>query len=295
MTTSRRNFIRNSALVSAGMLVYGKTASGSSPQAGNLLKEIGVCTSVKNSALFAGAGFSYIEETVRGFLVPQSDEKAFEENLALAKISKLPVTACNSFLPGDLKSTGADAVHDEILKYSETAFRRAKKVGINIIVFGSGGSREIPGGFSRTKAEDQFVELGKRMADIAGKYGVVVVVEPLNKKECNFINSVAEGGELVKRIDHPNVRLLADIYHMLVEDEGPESLVEYGDLLRHIHIAEKEGRTPPGVHGEDFIPYFKALKKAGYKGRMSVECRWKNQTLEAPAALTTLRDQIKKV
>ena len=130
------------------------------------------------------------------------------------------------------------------------------------------------------------------MGDQAGKYNVIVSLEPLNSGECNFINSVAEGGELVRRIGHPNFRLLADIYHMKVEDESPENLIAYGDLLYHTHIAEEQDRAAPGVNHEDFTPYFIALKKAGYTGRMSIECRWKNQEEEAQKALQTLREQI---
>ncbi|HYW95456.1 MAG TPA: sugar phosphate isomerase/epimerase family protein [Bacteroidales bacterium] len=291
MTTTRRTFLKNSVLTGAGMFLY-KGAFGNRPEKKPFLEHIGVCTSVTNSPYLAEAGFSYIEEGVQGFLVPQLDEKAFEEKLKLAEDAVLPVEACNSFLPGEMKCTGPEAVPDQILKFAETAFRRAKIAGVNTIVFGSSRSRNIPGGFPREKAEEQFAELGKRMADIAGRYNVVISLEPLNTRETNFINSVAEGGELVKIISHPNFRLLADIYHMMVEDESPENLITYGDLLYHTHIAEKEGRMAPGVKGEDFRPYFEALKKAKYYGRMSIECRWKDQKAEAPVALAAIRKQL---
>jgi hydroxypyruvate isomerase len=45
------------------------------------------------------------------------------------------------------------------------------------------------------------------MAPIAARYDVVVVLEPLNKKECNLINSVFEGGVIVEEVNHPNFRL----------------------------------------------------------------------------------------
>ncbi len=291
MITTRREFIRFTALTGVGLLVEGVSGFGRDRGFRKFPLRIGVCTSLSNNRLFAEAGYAYIEEGVSHFLVPESDEEAFMKNLELANASRLPVEACNSFLPGKMKSTGNDAVPGDILKFAETAFRRAEMAGIKTIVFGSGGSRSIPDGFSKSDAEKQFVELGKRMGDLAGKYNVVVSLEPLNTKECNFINSVAEGGELVKRINHPNFRLLADIYHMLMEDESPDHLVEYGDLLYHIHIAEKENRAAPGVNGEDFSMYFDALKKAGYKSRMSIECRWKDQEKEAALAIQAIKNQ----
>ncbi|HBL74667.1 MAG: xylose isomerase [Bacteroidetes bacterium GWF2_42_66] len=290
MNQSRRTFLKSSLAV-AGIFSVSDAFSSMGSQSG-FLKNIGVCTSVTNSEILKKYGYSYIEEGVRNFLVPSESEDKFSEQLALAGKSKLPVTACNSFLPGNLKSVGKEAVHTEILKFAETAFRRAKITGVKIIVFGSGGSRAIPEGFPREKAKEQFINLCSQMGPIAAKYDVIVVIEPLNKKECNFINSVSEGGEIVKAVKHPNIQLLADLYHMKMDDEGPESILKYGKLLRHVHIAEKEGRAAPGTHREDFRPYFEALKKVRYKGNISVECKWENFEAQIPLVIKAIQEQI---
>lgn len=259
------------------------------------LADLGVCTGWDKATMLSEKGFSYIEAGVRWALVPEQPTEEFTANFEAMKESPLPVRACNSFIPGNLKSVGPEADHEKLLAYADTAFRRARMVGIETIVFGSGGSRGIPEGFPREEARSQFIELCKAMGPIAEKYDVVVVLEPLNTKEVNFINSVAEGGEIVREIDHPNVRLLADIYHMMMEDEGPESITEYGDLIRHTHIAEKEGRAAPGTHGEDFTPYLKALKDVGYKGRMSIECRWENMEAQAGPAIEHIKKQLETI
>lgn len=193
---------------------------------------------------------------------------------------------------GSLKSVGPDVIHPQILEFARKAFRRAQKAGIEIIVFGSGGYRSIPDGFSYEEATGQFISLLKQMAPIAGEYNVTIVREPLRSGETNFINTVTEGAGIVKKVNHPNFRLLADIYHMLMEDEGQESIINNADLLDHVHIAEKEERSIPGTHGEDFTPYFEALKEAGYQGRISIEGRWQNMGTQAPVALETLKRQI---
>jgi sugar phosphate isomerase/epimerase len=253
---------------------------------------IGVCTSIDNNELLFNAGYSFIEESVRNFLVPMNSDDEFAENLKKLESSELSVEACNLFLPGSLKSVGKEADHDKIASYAETAFRRAKEAGVGIIVFGSGGSRRIPEGFSPEQARNQFISLGKILGPIAGQYGVTIVLEPLNKRECNFINSVSEAGELVKEIDHPNFLLLADIYHMNMDDEGPESIVKYGHLIRHVHIAEEVDRAAPGTHNEDFRPYFEALNKVNYNGRISVECRWESMENQASIAIEAIRSQL---
>jgi len=156
----------------------------------NFSPKLGVCTSIKNHEIVAEAGFDYIEEGVRRFLIPTKSEEEFEKNLAILKESTIPIIACNGFLPGSLKSTGSDIHHEEILMFAETAFRRAEIAGIKIIVFGSSGSREIPEGFDRYIAHEQFVNLLSRMGPIAEKHNVTVVIEPLRLGECNFINRV---------------------------------------------------------------------------------------------------------
>jgi sugar phosphate isomerase/epimerase len=292
MNTSRRNFLRYSAVLGTGILFRPYNSFGITREAAKFLEKIGVCTAISNNGILAAAGYSYVEESVRSFLVPAEDEAAFQSKMALLKDSKIPVEACNNFIAGGLKSVGPAAVHDDILKFAETAFRRAQIAGVKTIVFGSGGSRSIPEGFSRDEAREQFIALCKKMGPLAGKYDVVISLEPLNKGECNFINSVAEGGEIVKAVNHKNFLLLADLYHMLRDKEGPENIIKYKEYLYHTHIAENIGRSAPGVNKEDFTPYFKALKEAGYNGRMSIECSWKNLSEQAGPALQEMKRQL---
>ena len=51
----------------------------------------------------------------------------------------------------------------------------------------------------------------------------------------------------------------------------------------------------PGVEGDDFRPYFKALKAIGYEGGISIECNWKNFAEELPKAQRVLREQLKSI
>jgi sugar phosphate isomerase/epimerase len=295
MRTTRRHFIKSSAFLGTGVLFKPCNPLEIAEEAEKFLEKIGVCTGISNNGILASAGFSYIEEAVRNFLVPAEDESVFQGKCALLKESSLPIEACNNFIPGNLKSVGPAAAHDDILQFAETAFRRAEVAGVKTIVFGSGGSRAIPEDFSREKAREQFVNLCKRMAPVAEKYHVIVSLEPLNSQECNFINSVAEGGGIVEAVNHKNIRLLADIYHMLRENESPSNISRYSHFLCHTHIAENAGRSAPGVNKEDFTAYFKALKDAKYQGRMSIECSWKSLEEQAGPALKTIRGQLSTI
>jgi sugar phosphate isomerase/epimerase len=252
---------------------------------------LGVCQKVENSQLVSTLGFDYIECGVENLLAPTKPEEVFQANLELIHKNGLKLYACNSFIPATLKSVGPDAVPDKILEFAKTSFQRAKIAGIKIIVFGSGASRKIPDGYDRQKARDQFIDLLKKIGPIAKVYDVTIAIEPLRSQETNFINTVKEGCEIARAVNHKNIRVLADFYHMTSEGETAESIVQAGNLLVHCHVAEKEKRAAPGTTNESFVSFFKALRQINYKGRISIECGWTNFEKEAPVAIKALRSQ----
>lgn len=256
--------------------------------------QLGLCTSSSaNAALLARSSLAYVEENVQSFLMPRdADEAAWQARLASAKACGKPILAANCFLPGDLPCVGPVVDRAAIRSWAVTAFTRARQAGIQRIVFGSGGSRRIPEGFDRAKARAQFVDLLRELGPLAAAQGVTIVVEPLNSGECNFINSVDEGAGIVRDAATPGVRLLADIFHMLRDNEGPESILRAGDLLAHAHVAERAQRTAPGVAGEDFLPYLRALLAIGYQGGLSIESGWHDLDSQLEAALGVLRSQL---
>ncbi len=256
--------------------------------------QLGICAGPDVAPSVKDAGVDYLEVNVQGYLKPRDDDAAFSPNLEAAKASLIPVRAANCFLPGDLPSTGPDVDRDAICQWSAVAFERATKVGIEAIVFGSGGSRQLRDGETPADELPAFVELLKLIGPIAHDHNVTVVIEPLRRAECNFINTLAEGAEAVEKADHPNVRLLADFYHMLNNEEDPADVGKYGHLLNHCHFAEKTNRTPCGVDGDDFRPFLKGLASSGYNSRLSFEGRWPDggPQQHAAAVITEMRKQL---
>jgi sugar phosphate isomerase/epimerase len=256
--------------------------------------KIGLCAPVENASALVKAAFDYVEENVQNFLIPEESDAAFAAKLDAAKRAELPVLAANCFIPSGLKCTGPAVDRERLERYAETAFRRAQQVGIRFIVFGSGGSRQIPDGFDRAQAQAQFISLAKSIAPVAERHGVTIVVEPLNKKECNFINSLADGAAVVEAVNHPHLRLLADFYHMSMEGESPDEIVRHGRWLAHAHVAELADRMAPGTKGEDFGPYLRALKKINYGGAISYECGWRDFPEQAAESLKGFRAQLRE-
>ncbi|MDR0724700.1 MAG: sugar phosphate isomerase/epimerase [Prevotellaceae bacterium] len=257
--------------------------------------EFGVCTKLSNYQMLSVVGYDFVEESVGGFLVPDKPDSVFRNILEEQRKTGAKVVSCNVFFPGHLKMVGETTMHEELLARGETALKRAQIVGMSYIVLGSGRSRYVPEGYSREKARQQFVDFCQKLAPIAQKYNIVIVIEPLNSGETNLINTVAEGAQIVESVNHPNIQLLCDIYHMMRENEPEENIATYGKYIRHCHIAEKEGRTAPGTEQGDFTPYFAALKKIGYKGGLSIEGRWENLKEQAPSALAYMKQQFESL
>lgn len=292
---SRREFVK-SAAVMAGLSAFAVEDLWGGVQRKDKIIPLGVCTSYSNAGLLRDLGYSFVEEGVGRFLIP--DEKSggdaqYEKNVALLKSVGLPIQSYTGFFPGNLKSVGPELHHEAILQRTELALQRAKEVGSKNIVFGSGASRRIPEGFDKETAKQQHIALSKKMAPLAEKYRVTITIEPLNTTETNFVNSLADGAEIVTAVNSPWFQLLCDIYHMKKDNEGPEQIIKYGKLIKHCHIAEKANRTAPGVEGDDFRPYFKALKKIKYKDGMSLECRWKDFDSEIKNAIGVIQTQWK--
>jgi sugar phosphate isomerase/epimerase len=176
------------------------------------------------------------------------------------------------------------------MAYVTATLGRLKKLGVKVVVFGSGGARRVPDGFSKDEAFTQLVDFCRRTAPIARENGITIVVEPLRKQETNIINTAREGLALVKAVDRPEIRLLVDYYHLTEEGESPDIIAEAGPLLAHAHIANPTGRVFPLQADESpYAAFFSNLCKIGYQGRLSVEASTKDFATEAPQAIALLR------
>ncbi len=261
-----------------------------------LLPEIGVVIDFEHAGTARAAGFAWMLESTPRILSPRNvSDRQFDSLLTVLAPLPLPLYGCNIFIPSDLKVVGPAVREAAVLAYVDTVLSRAQRAGLRIITWGSGGSRRVPEGFDRVRATAQFIYLGRRVAEVAGRYGITLVLENLNRTECNFINSVPEALAIVRAVDHPNFRLCVDLYHMLVDGQPASDLAGVGKYAVYCELAEREGRTPPGVHGDDFTSYFEALHREGYSGNIMVEARWDNFVRQAGAAYDYLSAQLDSV
>lgn len=140
------------------------------------------------------------------------------------------------------------------------------------VIVGSGGiTRNFEPGWDRPKSIACMQEVLHTVGDHAEEKGVVLAVEAINRYETQFLNTMQEASEFVLQIDHPNVRTMADTYHMNIEEKDPaDSVRKYGYLLQNLHLADSN-RMAPGDGHFDFESVVRALKDIGYSKVCSYE------------------------
>jgi sugar phosphate isomerase/epimerase len=111
----------------------------------------------------------------------------------------------------------------------------------------------------------------RAVTETGALWGVRIALEPLNRYECDFIQNVDEGLAFLSAVDHSNMGLMLDLFHMNIEEgDIAQALKRAGDRLWHVHIADSNRRYPGSGH-IDFAPAFAALREMGYQGFVSGE------------------------
>ena len=234
--------------------------------------KFGVCTS--DIARAVKYGFDYIEPAAAD-IAGMSEDK-FRQYADEVLSSPIRCDAFNSFIRQPELVVLGNAVPTAALKdYMEACLIRCRKLGASIVVWGSGGSRKVPDGFSRERARQQIAEFLQVAGDIARRYEIVIAIEPLRRQESNILNSGAESLEMVRMVKHPNVRMIIDYYHLRQENEDPRIVETAQQEIVHLHFANPMGRIWPHDLSEDtyYEPFFRYLKNVGYAGRISIEGR----------------------
>jgi len=251
--------------------------------------QIGICVDPDRFEAAQAAGFDYVETNASR--VAALAEPDFEKLAAQVAQLRIPVAASMSFIPGAIKLTGPEVDPAKQMAYVTGTLGRLKRLGVKVVVLGSGGARRVPDGFSRDEAFNQLVDFCRRIAPVARENGITIAIEPLRKQETNIINTAREGLALVKAVDRPEIRLLVDYYHLAEEGENPDIIAEAGSLVVHTHIANPKGRVYPlSLDESAYGGFFSNLCKIGYQGRLSIEASTKDFAAEAPQSLALLRN-----
>jgi sugar phosphate isomerase/epimerase len=139
-------------------------------------------------------------------------------------------------------------------------------------IIGSMQGRHSVDGIDQPTARAWLAEALEELGEFARQYNVPLIYEPLNRYETNMVNTVEQGTALLGGLSTRNVRLLADLFHMNIEEvDVAEALRAGRDAIGHVHYVDSNRRAAGFGHLE-FGPIVAALGEIGYAGYASAEC-----------------------
>ena len=200
------------------------------------------CSEASQIALVKAAGYDYFEFNFT--ILAAMSEQEFCELEQTVKDLDFYSETLNCFFPGNIALVGPDVNLDAVAAHARKALERAARLGGKVAVIGSGKARAVPEGYDADLAAEQFCAVVKLCADIAAQYGIKVAVEPIHVRETNFINTVADGVELCRRLAHPNVGVLVDFFHTYVNGEPADAVTAARGLLTHVHYCSPDRGMP---------------------------------------------------
>ena len=227
--------------------------------------------------LHAAACYGFDGVEVRLFEEDATPETIREIKFGLRETG---LTACSLIMPGETyRAPLLDTERmEEKIELSKKALDAAAELGCPTIVCPEYGPQIPLPLFDHPRRPSQgihylLIEFLQTVAQYAQKEaGTDAMIEPINRYETRFYYTLDDGAEVIREVGSPNLKLLADIFHMSMEEVSiPDAIRKNGSLIRHFHLGDSN-RLMPGQGHTDFRAAFKALHEVGYEGYCALEC-----------------------
>jgi sugar phosphate isomerase/epimerase len=199
---------------------------------------------------------------------PELRRAAADAGIAITGLHWLLIT------PKGLSINSQDAaVRKETVVVIRGLIELCADLGGKVLVHGSPKQRDVADGDSREEAWKRACEVFAAVAGDAQAAGLVYCIEPLAPRETNFINSVAEGVQLVEAVNNASFLTMIDCCAAAAESLPTPELIDRwlpGGKVAHIHFNDAN-RRGPGQGETRFEPIVAALRRQKYQGLIGVE------------------------
>ena len=169
---------------------------------------------------------------------------------------------------------GSEEEQKTAMEYCKAIAEQAAALGCPRVIGPIYSVVGLTGAHDDAEKKQQFETVVKNLKPLAAHaaaQGVELCIEPLNRFETDFLNTVDQGLKLVKAVGAKNVKLHLDTFHMNIEEKNqPEAIRKAGRLLGHFHACGTD-RGTPGNDSLQWKPIVQALKEVGYDGDIVIE------------------------
>ena len=213
-------------------------------------------------------GYDGIELAAEPYLFDQ--EKVVD---LINKYNVVCTSLCGIFTEERDLTSGDSNVSQNAVQYIKDSVDFASKVGAPyiIVVPSPVGRTKIPEGYKYDQLWQNAIKNIRKAANYAEDKGIRLCIEAINRYETYFVNTLTKAYKLVKEINHSSVGIMADMFHMSIEENNiGASLRMIADELMHVHLADNT-REAPGMGTTDFREMLYILKDINYNGPLTME------------------------
>jgi sugar phosphate isomerase/epimerase len=289
-TLKRRDFLKNTTTLLGTGLLAGLTSSCTKKQPSSTSEWKGFNYAMCNESMkdlpwqqqcriVGGAGYKGIEIAPFTLVEQGVEEITPEKRKEMVTIMNDAGIECEGLHwllappPKGLHFTTPDAaLRKRSIEYLNQLIDFSGDLGGTMLTFGSPKQRNAVG-ISIDEAKKYLADGLAQVADHAQQRGVKVLIEPLDTSQTDVVNTMAEGMEIVKQVNHPAIQIMFDFHNTLNETEPFDVLIRRDfENIFHVHVMEMDGTylgTGNGVN--DYVKAFQALKDLGYEHWVSLE------------------------
>ena len=221
-------------------------------------------------ALASQYGFDGIEVHLR-----DPHDVDWEEMVELSRRYSLPVTTLGTGMAAGMDGlTFTDPAAgvriravERVKEHIRLAGRLGSAVTIGVLNGRLGSNLE-----QAAQGREHHLACLKECCHAAADAGVSLLLEPLNRYECDWLNTTADALSIIAQLGFANLKYLADTYHMNIEEVNiAASMRRAGSALGYIHLVDSN-RCGPGQGHLPFGEVLNSLIEVGYDGYLSLEC-----------------------
>jgi len=219
-------------------------------------------------------GWEAAEIPITELVLPYDPDEAWKKKLAEIRTwNQPPFTAASHFIKNEMVSGPNHAPFDELERQAEQNCRRLAELAPNMVAGIWGNFFPAPEGFSRGKATDQAMRYCEMLSKYAGRYGVLIALEPTANPQTVF-PKYTDGLEFVQRLALPSIRVMADLNYFVAVNEPFEDIAIAPEYCLHDHIQGDKYQPNYGDSTAKILRIFRVLRDAGYQRTVSSAHPW---------------------